>query len=117
MSEVEENLEEPEANPYNAKKSWHTSEKPQMQSADSLFYEQQATPEEAPDVDEEAPQKRKRTNYKKRYDDLKKHYDDRISQFKQREQELLAEARTSRPQYEAPISIAELEKQKKEEED
>ena len=65
MSEVEENLEEPEANPYNAKKSWHTSEKPQMQSADSLFYEQQATPQEATDVEEEAPQKRKRTNYKK----------------------------------------------------
>ncbi len=54
MSEVEENLEEPEANPYNAKKSWHTSERPQMQSADSLFYEQQATPEEAPDVEEES---------------------------------------------------------------
>ena len=57
MSEVEENLEEPEANPYNAKKAWHTSDSPQTQSADSLFYdEQQATPEEAPDVEEATPQ-------------------------------------------------------------
>ena len=110
MSEIEENLEEPEANPYNAKKSWHTSERPQMQSADSLFYEQQATPEEAPDVEEESPPKRKRTNYKKRYDDLKKHYDERVSQFKQREQELLATAQADRPQYEPPRSVEDLEK-------
>ena len=114
MSEVEENLEEPEANPYNAKKSWHTSERPQMQSADSLFYEQQATPEEAPDVEEESPPKRKRTNYKKRYDDLKKHYDERVSQFKQREQELLATAQADRPQYEPPRSVEDLEKFKQE---
>jgi len=112
MSEVEENLEEQEANPYNAKKAWHKPDGPQMQSADSLFYEGQATPQqEAPDEDEQdAPPKRKRANYKKRYDDLKKHYDDRVSQFKQREQELLAETRASQPQYEAPKSIEDLEK-------
>ena len=112
MSEVEENLEEQEANPYNAKKSWHKPDGPQTQSADSLFYEGQATPQqEAPDEDEQdAPPKRKRANYKKRYDDLKKHYDDRVSQFKQREQELLAEARASQPKYEAPKSIEDLEK-------
>ena len=103
MSEIEESLEEPEANPYNAKKPWHKPDGPQTQSADSLFYEGQATPQEAPDEKEQqnAP-KRKRANYKKRYDDLKKHYDDRVSQFKQREQELLAEARSSSPQYEVP---------------
>jgi len=112
MSEIEESLEEPEANPYNAKKAWHKPDGPQMQSADSLFYEGQATPQqEAPDEDEQdAPPKRKRANYKKRYDDLKKHYDDRVSQFKQREQELLAETRASQPQYEAPKSIEDLEK-------
>ena len=49
MSEIEESLEEQEANPYNAKKSWHKPDGPQMQSADSLFYEGQATPQEAPD--------------------------------------------------------------------
>lgn len=114
MSEVVENIEEPAANPYNAKKSWHTPDKPRSGDADSLFYEpQQATPEqdEAP---EEEPQRKKRTNYKKRYDDLKKHYDDKVSQFKQREQELMAEARSMQPQYEAPKSLEDLERFKNE---
>ena len=113
MSEIEESLEEPEANMYNAKKPWHKPDGPPMQSSDSLFYENQATPQqEAPDQ-EEVP-KRKRANYKKRYDDLKKHYDDRVSQFKQREQELLAEASSSRPQYEVPKSAEEIERFKQE---
>ena len=109
MSEVVENIEEQEANPYNAKKSWHTPDRPKSDDADSLFFAPQATPEqdEAP---EEEPQRKKRTNYKKRYDDLKKHYDDRVSQFKQREQELMAETRSMQPDYEAPKSIEDLEK-------
>ena len=109
MSEVVENTEEQEANPYNAKKSWHTPDRPKSDDADSLFFAPQATPEqdEAP---EEEPQRKKRTNYKKRYDDLKKHYDDRVSQFKQREQELMAETRSMQPDYEAPKSIEDLEK-------
>ena len=114
MSEVVENIEEQEANPYNAKKSWHTPDKPKSGDADSLFYEpQQATPEqdEAP---EEEPQRKKRTNYKKRYDDLKKHYDEKVSQFKQREQELIAEKRSMQPQYEAPKSLEDLERFKNE---
>ena len=111
MSEIEESLEEPEANMYNARKPWHKPDGPPTQSADSLFYENQATPKAAPDEEEqEAPTKPKRANYKKRYDDLKKHYDDRVSQFKQREQELLAENRASQPKYEAPKSVEELEK-------
>ena len=112
MSEIEESLEEQEANPYNAKKSWHKPDGPQTQSADSLFYEGQATPQqEAPDEEEQnAPPKRKRANYKKRYDDLKKHYDDRVSQFKQREQELLAENRASQPEYKAPKTSEDLQK-------
>ena len=116
MSEIEESLEEPEANMYNAKKPWHKPDGPPVQSSDSLFYEQQATPQEAPDAEEqeEAPTKRKRTNYKKRYDDLKKHYDDRVSQFKQKEQQFVAEARASQPGYEAPKSVEELEEFKKE---
>jgi len=109
MSEVVENIEEQEANPYNAKKSWHTPDRPKSDDADSLFFAPQATPEqdEAP---EEEPQRKKRTNYKKRYDDLKKHYDDRVSQFKQREQELMAETRSIQPDYEAPKSVEDLEK-------
>ena len=113
MSEVVENIEEPEANPYNAKKSWHTPDKPKTDDADSLFFApSQATPEEAPEEEEVQP--KKRTNYKKRYDDLKKHYDDRVSQFKQREQELEAQARSVQPIYEAPKSLEDLEKFKEE---
>ena len=116
MSEVVENIEEQEANPYNAKKSWHTPDRPRSDDADSLFYAPQATPEqEAPDKEvQEEKQPRKRTNYKKRYDDLKKHYDDRVSQFKQREEELVAQARSVQPEYEAPKSIEDLEKFKEE---
>ena len=110
MSEIEESLEEPEANMYNAKKPWHKPDGPPVQSSDSLFYENQATPQAAPDEEEQEAPKRKRANYKKRYDDLKKHYDDRVSQFKQREQELLAETKASQPKYEAPKSIEDLER-------
>ena len=109
MSEVVENIEEPTANPYNAKKSWHTPDGPKSDDADSLFYAPQATlEEEAPDEEEAKP--KKRANYKKRYDDLKKHYDERVSQFKQREQELEANARAAQPSYEAPKSIEDLER-------
>tara|TARA_R110002020_G_scaffold6140_3_gene25662 strand:- start:1465 stop:2319 length:855 start_codon:yes stop_codon:yes gene_type:complete len=114
MSEVVENIEEPTANPYNARKSWHTPDRPKTDDADSLFYapQKQATlDEEAP---EEEPQPKKRANYKKRYDDLKKHYDDRVSQFKQREEELEAQARSAQPQYEAPKSVEDLERFKSE---
>lgn len=86
------------ANPYNAKKSWHTPDQGTMETADGVFFERpaaQATPEEAP---EEAPAKKQRTNYKKRYDDLKKHYDDKVSGFKQRELELQAAAESNAPQ-------------------
>ena len=113
MSEVVENIEEPAANPYNAKKSWHTPDKPKSGDADSLFFAPQATPEQDEAPEEEA-QPRKRTNYKKRYDDLKKHYDDKVSQFKQREQELIAETRSIQPRYEAPKSVEDLEKFKEE---
>ena len=70
-------------NPYNAKKHWHTPDKPSMGDADGLFFEPEAT-------SEEAPQEETSHNYKKRYDDLKRHYDEKLSEFKQREQELLS---------------------------
>ena len=58
-------------NPYNAKKAWHRPDKPSMGSADGLFFEPEAT-------SEEAPQEEPSHDYKKRYDDLKKHYDQKI---------------------------------------
>ena len=118
--ELRQAQEEENAIPYNANKSWHKANdgKP-IETADSLFYApppQQATStQEAPDVKvEEEKKPRKRTNYKKRYDDLKKHYDDRLSQFKQREQELLAETRAAQPEYKAPKTPEELQKFKNE---
>ena len=117
MSEIEESLEEPEANPYNAKKPWHQPDGPEsQQTAESLFFDNnQATREAAPeDEDEPETPKRKRANYKKRYDDLKRHYDDRVSQFKQREIELVAEARAKQPDYEAPKTQDQLDKFKDE---
>ena len=113
MTEVQTNpVEEKAPNPYNAKKSWHTPDNPKMESADGLFYapsqEQQATPSE--EESEKPPAKSsKDVNYKKRYDDLKKHYDTRISEFKQREQELVAEASENAPAYQAPKTLEELE--------
>ena len=108
MSEVQEEV----SNPYNARKSWHTEDKPSRGSADGLFFEQpKATLEEAP---EEDAQPRKRTNYKKRYDDLKKHYDQKLGEFKQKEQELLAMAQQAQPRYEPPKSEEELESFKQE---
>jgi len=108
MSEVEER----KANPYNARKDWHTPDRPAQASADSLFFETEATQEEAEEASETPQTKqeqRPRANYKKRYDDLKKHYDDKIAEFKQREQELLAQAQGAQPQYQPPRSQEELE--------
>jgi hypothetical protein len=116
--ELQQAQEEEDANPYNMNKSWHNSQDGNpTETANSLFYAspQQATSNEAPDIKvEEGKKPRKRTNYKKRYDDLKKHYDDRLSQFKQREQELLAENRASQPEYKAPKTPEELQTFKKE---
>ena len=102
--------EEEQANPYNQKKSWHEQDIKETKSADSLFFEEQATSED----DGTPEEKRPRTNYKKRYDDLKKHYDQKISEFKQREQELEAMARTAQPQYQPPKSAEDLERFKSE---
>jgi len=112
----EQEVEEPKANPYNAKKSWQEKGWPESkQNADSLFYENQT--QEATSEDEDGtpqPEKKTRTNYKKRYDDLKKHYDSKLTEFKQREQELRAEAEKAYPQYQPPKSVEDLEKFKTE---
>lgn len=112
MAGQQQVVEEKAPNPYNAKKSWHTPDKPSQGDADGLFYERQET--QATSTDEQSDRtpetQQQGANYKKRYDDLKKHYDQRVSQFKQKEQELLAEAATKVPAYKAPKSLEELEK-------
>jgi len=113
MSEVTQTQEE-ESNPYNMNKPWHTPDGEKVNTADQLFFEKpkKATQNTAPEEEgEEEKTPKKRTNYKKRYDDLKRHYDDKLSEFKQREQELLA---TARPQYQAPKTQEDIEKFKEE---
>lgn len=86
MSEVQETQEEEVANPYNMRKEYSGEQDAPFQSADGVWHEpSQATSKAAPDEEN--------ANYKKRYDDLKKHYDSKINEFKQKEQELQAEAR------------------------
>ena len=116
MAETQTNpVEEKQPNPYNARKAWHKPDKPKMESADGLFYapseDEQATPSE----DSETPpdKKSKDVNYKKRYDDLKKHYDNRLAEFKQKEQELLADAAEKAPKYKAPKTLEELQEFKR----
>lgn len=92
---VEENVEREEeaANPYNARKDWHEGNDKPFASADGVYHEpeqpkkKKATRKAAPESDSQD------SNYKKRYDDLKKHYDTKVNEFKQKEQELEAEAR------------------------
>lgn len=116
MSEAlleEQQEEEVGSNPYNMRKPWHTPDGPRRPKADSLYYEdedqqpqkKQATRRKAPGSDEEAPNE---TNYKKRYDDLKKHYDQKLNEFRQREQELISEAASTRPEYKAPKTEEDL---------
>lgn len=107
--QVEQEVTEQEANPYNKDKSWHTPDAPDKGRADSLFFDnsKQATSEEAP---VEETEKKTRTNYKKRYDDLKKHYDEKVSNFKQREAELEAAANSGlSSDYTPPKTLEDLQ--------
>jgi len=120
---ITENQEPQEANPYNAKKDWHNVKDKPFVSSDSLFFDNSVSTEhdesdaiEAEKQEAEAGKDKpyKQPNYKKRYDDLKTHYDSRLNEFKAREQELLEEAVTNRPDYKAPKSAEELEQFKNE---
>ena len=122
MAEVEniqEESVEPTPNPYNQKKDWHTEDvmPKHGENAEGLFFEKPQAQSSSEEVQAESEQEDKaysRPNYKKRYDDLKKHYDTRLSEFKQREQELIAEATANRPEYQAPKTAEELEQFKAE---
>ena len=110
----EEATNEPVPNPYNMRKSWHTEEvMPQgnVDSANSLFVEPRTPVENTSEEPQETKSAKKnktysKPDYKKRYDDLKKHYDSKLSEFRQREQELLS---ANRPEYKAPKTVEELE--------
>jgi len=120
---ITENQEPQKANPYNAKKDWHDVKDKPFVSSDSLFFENPVSTEhdesdaieaEKQEVEATKDKPYKRPNYKKRYDDLKTHYDSRLNEFKAREQELIQEAVSNRPEYKAPKSAEELEKFKSE---
>ena len=120
---ITENREPQKANPYNAKKDWHDVKDKPFVSSDSLFFDKPVSTEhdESDDIEAEKQEVEatkdkpyKRPNYKKRYDDLKTHYDSRLNEFKAREQELIQEAVSNRPEYKAPKSAEELEKFKTE---
>ena len=110
---------EEKANPYNAEKSWHKVEQKVFVDSNNLFFpdpEEETEEVEAEGVNEEQEVKEtksddkpyKRPDYKKRYDDLKRHYDSKLNEFKQREQELLDQAREGQPKYVPPKSEEEL---------
>ena len=121
---ITENQEPQQANPYNAKKDWHDVKDKPFVSSDSLFFDTTATTEhdesdaieaeKQEEVEATKDKPYKQPNYKKRYDDLKAHYDSRLNEFKAREQELIQEAVSNRPEYKAPKSAEELEEFKKE---
>ena len=110
-------------NPYNAKKEWHTEDKPFV-SSESLYFEEPQNKlfnsDDITEVEAEGSVNReeletkkdtpyKKPDYKKRYDDLKRHYDAKLNEFKTREQELLEEATKNRTEYKAPKTEEELE--------
>ena len=114
-------------NPYNAKKEWHTEDKPFV-SSESLYFEEpqnklfnsnditEVEAEGSVNTEELETKKDtpyKKPDYKKRYDDLKRHYDSKLNEFKTREQELIEEATKNRTEYKAPKSEEELEEFKK----
>ena len=120
---ITENQEPQKANPYNAKKDWHDVKDKPFVSSDSLFFDNPVSTEhdesdaieaEKQEVEATKDKPYKRPNYKKRYDDLKTHYDSKLNEFKVREQELIQEAVSNRPEYKAPKSTEELEKFKNE---
>lgn len=117
VASTEEAQNEPVPNPYNARKPWHTDDVMPKEglTAESLFVapQQSEKVEESDQQVEEQPVEKAKPysqpNYKKRYDDLKKHYDSKLNEFRSREQELINEATASRPEYQAPKTVEELE--------
>ena len=120
VENIQETVEEPTPNPYNAKKSWHTEDVMPKEglTADSLFVAPSPEKDEGDQqIEEQTATQNKpysQPNYKKRYDDLKKHYDTKLNEFRAREQELANKVQQAQPVYEAPKSLEELERFKSE---
>ena len=120
VENIQETVEEPTPNPYNAKKSWHTEDVMPKEglTADSLFVAPKPEKEKGDQqIEEQTATQDKpysQPNYKKRYDDLKKHYDTKLNEFRAREQELANKVQQAQPVYEAPKSLEELERFKSE---
>ena len=123
---TEEVKTEEQPNPYNLKKSWYEGTDKPFQSSEQLYFEdpseknklfksgdvneaEQAGNVEVENLETTKDEPYKKPDYKKRYDDLKKHYDSKLNEFKIREQELLNEAASNRPAYQAPKTEEELE--------
>ena len=121
--------EEEVPNPYNTNKEWHNEEDKPFESSNNVYFEEPKNrlfdSDDITEVQAEGSVNTKeletnkvspykKPDYKKRYDDLKKHYDTKINQFKSREQELMDEATSNRPAYQAPKSPEELEQFKNE---
>ncbi len=123
---TEEVKTEEQPNPYNYKKSWHEGDDKPFQSSEQLYFEdpseknklfksgdvneaEQTGNVEVENLEATKDEPYKKPDYKKRYDDLKKHYDSKLNEFKVREQELLNEAASNRPAYQAPKTEEELE--------
>jgi hypothetical protein len=115
---------EEKANPYNMNKSWHKVEEKVFVDSNNMYFpdpeteteevaEQEVQEEQQVEATVEQDKPYKRPNYKKRYDDLKKHYDNKLNEFKQREQELLDQAREGQVKYTPPKSEEELAEFKK----
>ena len=114
-------------NPYNAKKEWHTEDKPFV-SSENLYFEEPSEKNklfksnDVTEIEAEGSVNReeletkkdvpyKKPDYKKRYDDLKKHYDNKLNEFRLREEELINQV--NQPEYKAPKTEEELEKFKR----
>ena len=112
----EEAQDKPTLNPYNMNKSWHTADvmpSGDVETADSLFVapvEKADDQQEEPKAKKATPYKKVEHNWKKRYDDLKTLRDNELGKWRNREQELITEATASRPEYQAPKTIEELER-------
>ena len=109
MSNATEQLDEPEANPYNSRKEWHTEDAPSRGTAEGLYREEKPKKATRKEAAPEQETQSGNTNYKKRYDDLKKHYDQKIADFKQKELQLTAAATEMQPAYAPPKTQEELE--------
>jgi len=109
MSE-QSHVEEPQANPYNAKKSWDKTEEVArgLNTPNSMLAYPDPSKEASTDASEatqdveEKPEevvdtKYSKVDYKKRHDDLKRHYDKKLIEWKAQQEQLQARLASTAP--------------------